>query len=62
MTDTPETRKAQMASQFSSLATEYDAAGCFRYFGMRLVDAAGLPPSRLEEHIDTDREYWPYRL
>jgi hypothetical protein len=22
----------------------------------------GLPPSRLETHIESDREYWPYRL
>ena len=44
MTDTPEARKAQMASQFSSLAPEYDAAGCFQYFGKRLVDVAGVEP------------------
>jgi SAM-dependent methyltransferase len=46
MTDTPETRKAQIALQFSRLAPAYDFAGCFRYFGMRLVDAAGVEPGQ----------------
>jgi AraC-like DNA-binding protein len=32
------------------------------HMARELRQLAGLPPSRLEEHIDTDREYWPYRL
>ena len=32
------------------------------HMARELRQLAGLPPSRLETHIDTDREYWPYRL
>jgi AraC-like DNA-binding protein len=32
------------------------------HMARELRQLAGLPPSRLEAHIDTDREYWPYRL
>ena len=27
-----------------------------------LRELTGLPPSQLEQRIDTDRDYWPYRL
>jgi ubiquinone/menaquinone biosynthesis C-methylase UbiE len=46
MTDSPETRKAQIASQFSRLAPDYDFAGCFTHFGRRLVDAARVEPGQ----------------
>ena len=32
------------------------------HMARELRQLAGLPPSRLEAHIDTDPEYWPYRL
>lgn len=32
------------------------------HMARELRQLAGLSPSRLEAHIDTDREYWPYRL
>jgi AraC-like DNA-binding protein len=32
------------------------------HMARELRQLAGLPPSRLETCIDTDREYWPYRL
>jgi AraC-like DNA-binding protein len=32
------------------------------HMARELRQLAGLPPSRLETHIESDREYWPYRL
>jgi AraC-like DNA-binding protein len=32
------------------------------HMARELRQLAGLPPSQLETRIDTDREYWPYRL
>lgn len=32
------------------------------HMARELRELAGLPPSRLEAHIATDRDYWPYRL
>ena len=32
------------------------------HMARELRELAFLPPSRLEEHIDNDPEYWPYRL
>nr|WP_156133718.1 helix-turn-helix domain-containing protein [Massilia sp. JS1662] len=32
------------------------------HMARELRELAFLPPSRLEAHIDTDPEYWPYRL
>ena len=46
MTDGPETRKAQMAANFSRLAPDYDAAGCFAYFGQHLVEIVGIEPGQ----------------
>jgi ubiquinone/menaquinone biosynthesis C-methylase UbiE len=46
LTDSPETRKARTAQQFTQLAPEYDVAGCFVYYGQRLVDAAGVQPGQ----------------
>ena len=46
MTDSPETRKAQIRAQFSRLAPVYDFVGCFAYFGPRLVEAVGVEPGQ----------------
>jgi ubiquinone/menaquinone biosynthesis C-methylase UbiE len=46
MTDSPETRKAQIGAQFSQLAPVYDFVGCFAYFGRRLVEAIGVEPGQ----------------
>lgn len=46
MTDSPETRKAQVAAQFSQLAPVYDVAGCFAHFGRRLVETVGVEPGQ----------------
>lgn len=32
------------------------------HMARELRELAGLPPSRLEAHIASDRDYWPYRL
>ena len=42
MTDSPETRKAQTAAQFSRLAPDYDMDGSFAHFGRRLVETVGV--------------------
>jgi ubiquinone/menaquinone biosynthesis C-methylase UbiE len=44
MTNSPESRKAQVAQQFSQLAPDYDSAGCFAHFGRRLVEIVGVGP------------------
>jgi ubiquinone/menaquinone biosynthesis C-methylase UbiE len=46
LTDSPETRKTRTAQQFSQLAPEYDVAGCFAYYGRRLVEAVGVEPGQ----------------
>src|SRR6188768_1235012 len=44
MAESPETRKAQVASLFGGLAPEYDAGGNFAHFGRRLVEIVGVEP------------------
>lgn len=46
VTDGPETRKTQVAQQFSRLAPDYDSAGCFAHFGRRLVEIVGVEPGQ----------------
>lgn len=46
MSDSPETRKTQVAAQFSQLAPVYDFAGCFAFYGRRLVEAVGVEPGQ----------------
>lgn len=44
--DNPQEQKAQIAARFSRLAPIYDFAGCFEYYGERLVRAVGLEPGQ----------------
>jgi len=47
MNDAAAARKAQTRQQFNALAGGYDGgAGCFRHYGRRLVDAAGIEPGQ----------------
>lgn len=47
MSDAAAARKAQTRQQFNALADAYDGgAGCFRHFGGRLVEAAGVAPGQ----------------
>ena len=46
MSESPESRKAQVAQLFSRAAPSYDSAGCFVYFGQRLVEAVGVEPGQ----------------
>ncbi|MGE0748156.1 MAG: class I SAM-dependent methyltransferase [Rhodospirillales bacterium] len=47
MSDAAAARKAQTRQQFNALADAYDGgAGCFRHFGRRLVEAAGVAPGQ----------------
>ena len=55
MTDSPEARKAQTAAQFSRLAPDYDVAGCFAYFGRRLVETVGVEPGQRVLDVATGR-------
>jgi len=55
MTDSPETRKAQTAANFSRLAPDYDAAGLFVHYGRRLVDAAGIEAGQHVLDVATGR-------
>jgi ubiquinone/menaquinone biosynthesis C-methylase UbiE len=41
-----EDRKSQMRVIFNRLAPDYDAAGCFAYFGRRLVEEVGVKPGQ----------------
>jgi ubiquinone/menaquinone biosynthesis C-methylase UbiE len=47
MNDNTSGRKAQVKSQFNTVAAEYDAGpGCFAHFGRRLVTAAEIQPGQ----------------
>jgi O-methyltransferase/aklanonic acid methyltransferase len=47
MSDDSAARKAQVRTQFNTIAAEYDrGAGCFAHFGRRLVEAVGIAPGQ----------------
>ena len=47
MNDEAAGRKAQVQTQFNTIATDYDAGpGCFAHYGRRLVAAAGIQPGQ----------------
>jgi AraC-like DNA-binding protein len=52
---------AAPARTLAALAAELGYADQ-AHMARELRQLAGLPPSRLEAHIESDREYWPYRL
>jgi AraC-like DNA-binding protein len=52
---------AASARTLADLAAELGYADQ-AHMARELRQLAGLPPSRLEAHIESDREYWPYRL